>query len=457
VNFNLFLAALDEGPNYHIINSVPDFSMNPFTLNLLMALIAIGILLVVSALISGAEAAFFSLSPAEVNAFRTARSKKSQVISRLLEMPEKLLATILVINNLGNIGIIIISAYLTDSLFDFSHAHVLGFIVQVVVITLVIVFFGEILPKIYAIRYSGKVVRFMAVPLDVCEKIFRPVNFLLINAGSLIQGKFARKGKNISMDDLSDALDLTEHGINEEKKILEGIVKFGNMDVREIMTPRVDVLGISIQSKFKKLIAHIIDSGYSRIPVFNQDLDNIKGILYIKDLLPYLGKPDSFNWQSLMRPPYYVPETKKINDLLKEFQTGKIHMAVVIDEYGGTSGIITLEDIIEEIVGEISDESDNEEIFHIKIDERNFLFEGKVLLNDFFKILNLDEETFDEVKGEAETLAGLILELKGELPRKNEVIPCKGYLFTIKSVDQRRIKQIQVTLREVNSKNEEKK
>jgi gliding motility-associated protein GldE len=249
------------------------------------------------------------------------------------------------------------------------------------------------------------------------------------------------------MDDLSDALDLTEHGINEEKKILEGIVKFGNKAVSEIMTPRVDVIGVALKTRFKKLISLVVDSGYSRIPVYNQDLDNIKGILYIKDLIPFLGKPDSFNWQSLLRPPYYVPETKKINDLLKEFQTTKIHMAVVIDEYGGTSGIITLEDILEEIVGEITDESDNDEVFYVKLDENNYLFEGKVLLNDFFKVFNADEEIFDEVKGEAETLAGLILELKGELPRKNEVIACMGFDFTIKSVDQRRIQQIQVTLK----------
>jgi gliding motility-associated protein GldE len=257
------------------------------------------------------------------------------------------------------------------------------------------------------------------------------------------------------MDDLSTALDLTEQGITEEKKILEGIVKFGNIDVREIMTPRVDILGISIQTPFRKLITHVIESGYSRIPVFLHNLDTIKGILYIKDLLPFLGRPDVFNWQSLMRQPYYVPETKKISDLLKEFQTSKIHMAVVIDEYGGTSGIITLEDILEEIVGEISDESDNEEVFHVRIDENNYLVEGKILLNDFFKVLNIDEETFDEVKGEAETLAGLILELKGELPRKNEVIHCRGFKFTVKSVDQRRIKQIQVTLND-EMKNHEK-
>ena len=441
---------MDEEPN-QILNSVLDFTVNPITLNVFMAIVAIVVLLGLSALVSGAEAAFFSLSPAEVNSIQNSRTRTNQVISHLLAMPEKLLATILVANNFVNVGIIIISAYVTNSLFDFSHAPILGFFIQVVVITFIIVFFGEILPKIYAIRYSQKVVRFMAVPLDFFEKICRPVNFLLINTSSVIQRKFTHQGKNISMDDLSNALDLTEHGITEEKKILEGIVKFGNIDVREIMTPRVDVLGISIQTPFKKLIAHVIDSGYSRIPVFNHDLDNIKGILYIKDLLPFLGKADSFNWQSLMRPPYYVPETKKINDLMKEFQTSKIHMAVVIDEYGGTSGIITLEDILEEIVGDISDESDNDEVFHVRIDENNFLFEGKILLNDFFKVLSIDEDTFDDVKGEAETLAGLILEMKGELPRKNEAIQCKGFIFTIKSVDQRRIGQIHVTLTHENA------
>lgn len=436
-----------EEPYHQAFSAVSGFTMNPFTMDLFIALIAILLLLLLSALISGAEAAFFSLSPAEINSIKSSKSKTDQLIDKLLNRPEKLLATILVTNNLVNIGIIIISAYFSSELFDFSNARVMGFVIEVVVITLIIVSFGEILPKIYAIRYAGKVAQFMAMPLDVAEKICRPVNFLLINLTSRIQQRYSQQGKLISMDDLSDALDLTEHGINEEKKILEGIVKFGNKAVSEIMTPRVDVIGVALKTRFKKLISLVVDSGYSRIPVYNQDLDNIKGILYIKDLIPFLGKPDSFNWQSLLRPPYYVPETKKINDLLKEFQTTKIHMAVVIDEYGGTSGIITLEDILEEIVGEITDESDNDEVFYVKLDENNYLFEGKVLLNDFFKVFNADEEIFDEVKGEAETLAGLILELKGELPRKNEVIACMGFDFTIKSVDQRRIQQIQVTLK----------
>lgn len=419
----------------------------PFTLDLLIALIVLLLLVIFSALVSGAEAAFFSLSPAEMNAIRSSRSKNSRIIEKLLGMPEKLLSTLIVTNNLFNISIIILASFCCRTLFDFSEARIAGFILEVAAITLLIVFFGEILPKIYAIRYSGKVARFMAAPLDWAEKVCRPLNFLLISMTSGIQHRFSQQGKLISMDDLSDALDLTEHDITEEKKILEGIVKFGNIDVREIMTPRVDVIGVSLQTRFKKLIKLVVDSGYSRIPVYSQDLDNIRGILYIKDLLPFLGKPDSFNWQSLMRPPNYVPETKKINDLLKEFQTTKIHMAVVIDEYGGTSGIITLEDILEEIVGEITDESDNEEAFYLKIDENNYLFEGKILLNDFFKVFNLNEDIFDDVKGEAETLAGLILEIKGDLPRKNDVVTCKGYDFTIKGVDQRRIKQIQVTLR----------
>lgn len=446
---------MDEEP-YHQFGTVFDFTVNPFTLDLLIALIAILVLLMLSALVSGAEAAFFSLSPAEMSNIRSSKSRTNQLIERLLNMPEKLLATILVTNNLVNIGIIIIAAYFSNSLFDFSNARITGFIIEVVVITLVIVFFGEILPKIYAIRYSVEVARFMAAPLEMAEKICRPLNTLLITSTARIQHKFSQQGKMISMDDLSDALDLTEQGITEEKKILEGIVKFGNIDVRDIMTPHVDVIGVSIHTRFTRLIKLVVDSGYSRMPVYNQNLDNIKGILYIKDLLPFIGKPDSFKWQSLMRPPYYVPDTKKINDLLREFQTTKIHMAVVIDEYGGTSGIITLEDILEEIVGEITDESDQDEVPYIRIDDANYLFEGKTLLNDFFKALDVDEEDFEAVKGDAETLAGLILELKGELPGKNEVFPFKDFAFTVKSVDQRRIKQIQVTLKD-KTRHEHKK
>ncbi len=443
---------MDEEPYYQVIGSIFDVTVYPFTINLLIAIIVVLLLLILSALVSGAEAAFFSLSPSEINRIKSSKHKSDLIITRLLGIPEKLLATILVTNNMLNIGIIVISAYVSSSLFDFRNSQVLGFIVEVVVITLIIVFFGEILPKIYSIRYSGKVAAFMAIPLEISEKIFRPLNFLLINSTAWIPQRLSHQKKNISIDELSDALDLTKHGISEDQKILEGIVKFGNINASEIMTPRVDIVGTSTQTRFKNLISSIVESGYSRIPVFNSHLDDIKGILYIKDLLPHLDKPDSFNWQSLMRPAYFIPESKMINDLLKEFQTSKIHMAVVIDEYGGTLGIVTLEDILEEIVGEITDESDSDEITHTKIDDRNFLFEGKVLLNDFFKVFNAEEDIFDGIKGEADTLAGLILELKGEMPRKNESFTCKGFTFTVKSVDQRRIKQIQVTLDNKNLK-----
>jgi gliding motility-associated protein GldE len=381
-----------------------------------------------------------------MKSIRGSDSKTHKVMARLLDLPERLLATILVTNNLVNIGIIIISTYFTSTLFDFAQSRVIGFILEVISITALIVFFGEILPKIYAIRNSVRFATSMAVPLDVLEKVLRPVNALLINSTSVINKKLSSHRRNISMDDLSDALDLTKEGIADEKKLLKGIVKFGNIEVKEIMTSRVDVLGIHIKMKYRNLIELVVESGYSRIPVYVQDLDNIKGILYIKDLLPHLGKPDSFSWQSLVRPPYYVPEYKKISELLKEFQTSKIHLAVVVDEYGGTSGIITLEDILEEIVGEITDETDEDQLHFVKLDDENYLFEAKILLHDFCKILNVEVDTFDKVKGDAETLAGLILELKNELPRKNEVFACKDFLFTIKSVDQRRIKQVQVTI-----------
>jgi putative hemolysin len=418
----------------------------PFNIQVLIAIVVVLFLLVSSALISGAETAFFSLTPAELESLRSSKSKSSHLAIKLLDIPDHLLATILVANNFINVAIVIISAFITATLFDFSSSPVLGFVVQVIVITSLIVFIGEILPKVYANRHAIKFAKFMAVPLDIGTKIFQPINFLLIRSTSLVNKRFSQRRKNLSLDELSDALDLTEKSINEDKTILKGIVKFGNIDVREIMTSRVDVIGANIKTTFRKLIALVVESGYSRIPVFAGNLDNIKGILYIKDLLPHLEKPASFRWQPLIRPSYYVPETKKISDLLREFQTNKIHMAMVIDEYGGTSGIITLEDILEEIVGEITDESDEEKASYLKIDDQNYLFEGKILLNDFYKIMNENENLFDNVKGDAETLAGLVLELKGEIPRKNEIIACKHYTFSIKSVDKRRIKQIQVTL-----------
>jgi gliding motility-associated protein GldE len=370
-------------------------------------------------------------------------------------MPEKLLSTILVANNSINIAIVILAAFLSNKAFDFGENPVLGFIIEVVVITFLLLFFGEIMPKVYATKNHVAVALFMSHPLLVIEKVFRPVTSVLILSSSFVKKRTGSRQTNISMDDLSDALELTSDDFPEDEKILKGIVKFGNINVSAIMCPRVDVTAVDVRAGFSRIIPKIIDSGFSRIPVFSGSFDNVKGILYAKDVLPYTNNPDSFKWQALMRPPYFVPETKKINELLKEFQVKKMHMAIVIDEYGGTSGIITLEDILEEIVGEITDESDDDQIMFRQIDEKTFIFEGKVLLNDFCKILDVEGDPFEDVRGESETLAGLILELTGEIPQKDQVIEQANYKFQIESADKRRIKEIRVTINNKNADNNE--
>jgi len=360
-------------------------------------------------------------------------------------MPEELLATILIANNFVNIAIVILSTYITSSLFDFSQAPAIGFIVQVIVVTFLLLLFGEIIPKVYASQFALRFSRYMALPLTFLEKVFRPLGTILIKSTSVVNKRISKK-QNISMDDLSHALELTADEITEEMEILEGIVKFGNINVEEIMKARVDIIAVDIHTSFSKLKSVIIESGFSRIPVYDGAFDNIRGILYVKDLLPHHHKPNTFRWQSLIRPPYFVPETKKISDLLEEFQTKKNHMAIVVDEYGGTSGLISLEDILEEIVGDITDEHDDQQDFYSIEDDGSYLFEGKTLLNDFFKLIDIDDDVFDEVKGDADTLAGLILEMKGEIPHKKEVFEYHGYEFVIEAVDNRRIKKIRFKL-----------
>jgi len=373
-------------------------------------------------------------------------SKRSRMILRLLEAPERLLATILITNNFINIGIVILSAFVMNSLVHITDSPVLEFIIKVIIITFILLLFGEILPKLYANQFSTSFALFMIYPVKGFEKLFYPIASFLIFSTSIVKRRLSGKRQNISMDDLSEALELAADDIADEKNILESIVKFGNINVREIMTPRIDIATIDIQTKLQELIPMLVELGYSRIPVYSENIDNIKGILYIKDLLPHFQKSNRFNWQTLIRPPYYVPDNKKIDDLLREFQTKKIHMAIVVDEYGGTSGIITLEDIIEEIVGEIVDESDEDETIHEQLDERTWLFDGKVLLNDFLKIINKPTDMFDQIKGEADTLAGLILEQKGVMPSYGEKIVIKDLTFTIESIDKRRIKQIKVKI-----------
>lgn len=420
--------------------------VNTPDLGIIIGFLVIIILLIGSGLMSATEVAFFSFRPDDLEVFKSNKDNKSKVILKLYGNPEKLLSTVLVANNTINIAIVLLAAFLSAKIFDFSAEPVLGFIINVVVITFLLLFFGEVLPKVYASRNHITIAYLMALPLTFLEKLFKPLTSLLIMSSSLVRRNSNPRRSNISMDDLSDALDLASDDFNEDEKILKGIVNFGNINVSAIMCPRIDVTAIDIKSGFDKVISLIISSGFSRIPVFANSFDTVKGILYAKDVLPYMDNPVNFKWQSLLRPPYFVPETKKINELLKEFQTKKNHMAVVIDEYGGTSGIITLEDILEEIVGEITDEGDEDSLLFRKIDDNTYLFEAKILLNDFCKILDIDEEVFDDVRGDAETLAGLILEMTGEIPKKDQVLTFRNFIFKIESADKRRIKEISLEI-----------
>lgn len=395
---------------------------------------------------SGTGTACFSINSADRQ--KLAGSKTGRRALKNLEDPEELLATILVANSFINITIIILTAVAALGMFDFSGSPFWAFTGLAVSGTVILLLFGEILPKVFATRFPLFFVRSTAFPLAVIEKTVRPLNRILASPASMINKRLHKQHKNISIDDISQALELTsEKGISEEKEILEGIVKFGNKSVVEIMCPRVDVVALDMKTSFAGVLEVINTSGYSRMPVYAESFDNVRGILYIKDLLPHTGKAGNFNWQSLIRPPFFVPETKKISSLLEDFQKNKVHMAVVVDEYGGSSGIVTLEDVLEEIVGDISDEFDEEETFYTKLSDKKFLFDGKTLLVDFYKITGCDEALFDEVKGDADTLAGLILELKGEIPPVNEKIDCKNFRFSIEAVTNRRIKQIKVEIK----------
>lgn len=414
----------------------------PLTSGAIIGMVVVAFLLACSAMISGSEVAYFSLGPSHINELKEQPTKKEIMVLFLLDKPERLLASILITNNFINVGIVIIASFVTSSIFNFSHTPLLGFVIQVLMITFLLLLFGEIMPKVYANRFAPQFARRMAVPLFILDRLFQPLIFILIRSTRLVNRRLTRKGQNISMDDLSEALDLATDVVEKEKEMLEGIVRFSNLEVCEIMKPRTDVVAVDMEAELSTLIAVIIDSGYSRIPVYKETFDHLKGILYVKDLLPHIRQLDKFNWQKLIREPFFVPETKKINDLLKEFQDKKIHLAIVVDEYGGTEGIVTMEDILEEVVGEITDESDGAEEFYRKIDPHTFIFDGKTLLNDFYKVTELDDELFDEVKGDAETVAGLLLELKGGFPRVNDRMTCKGIEFTVVAMDKRRIKEV---------------
>ncbi|HNW97498.1 MAG TPA: gliding motility-associated protein GldE [Bacteroidales bacterium] len=429
--------------------------LKPFSFEIAIEIIAMVLLLFFSALFSGSEIAYFSLKPIHLNELKNKKTRSGKIILKLLENPKRLLATLLIASNFVNIGIVILSSFITTGLFDFGDSLWIAFIIQVVLVTFLILLVGEITPKIYATHYALQVAAFMSRAMVFCIKLFYPVSSLLIRSTSVIDKRITRKN-NITITDLSAALDITtgKDTPDANKKILRGIVKFDIIDVKEVMHSRMDITAVEIKTDYKQLMNIILDSGYSRIPVYKDNLDNITGILHIKDLLPHIEKEADFNWQVLLRPPFFVPESKKIDDLLQEFRQKKNHMAIVIDEYGGTSGMLTMEDIIEEIVGEINDEFDTDEVIFSKLDEKNFVFEGKTLLNDFCRIMNIDTTVFSEKKGESDTLAGLILELEGKIPEKNDKIFYKNFIFTVEAADKRSIKRIKVTLNEKNNSDE---
>jgi gliding motility-associated protein GldE len=416
---------------------------NPFTTETLIGIFVVIILLLTSALISGSEVALFSLEPKEIEELKKSKKPKHHLVLHLLSNPENLLAAVLVGNNFLNIAIVLLTAHITNSLIDFSNVPIFGFIFQTVVITFMILLFGEIIPKVYAAHYPGKIALKIAPFVNVLIKITYPINYILIHSTSFVNKRLSRHKKDLSIEEISKALKLTDRGeLSEDKEILEGIVKFGNKAVSEVMRSRLNVTSIDVRFNFEEVLHVIRESGYSRIPVYKETLDDVRGILYIKDLLAHLDKSVSFRWQPLMRQPFFVPETKKIDDLLEEFQKSKVHMAIVVDEYGGTSGIITLEDILEEIVGEIADEFDEENRFFTKISKNEYLFEGNTLLHDFYKATGFEENIFEEIKGEAETLAGLILEFTKEMPKPHEKLNYKNFTFEVETVDSRRINKI---------------
>lgn len=429
-----------------------DAFVQPFSVSILIALLVMIILLFFSAMISGSEIGFFSLSPQHLSKLEEEKSNSGRLILRLIESPKRLLATILIANNFINVAIVILSSYIVTLWFNLENSIVLAFVIQVIVVTALILLLGEILPKMYASVHPMKFSRIMSRVLNVLIKVFYPFSSILVRSTSFLDRRIAKQSRKISRSELSDAIEITagESTPEEGKKILKGIVKFGDIEVKEIMRSRVDVIALDLEATFAEVLKEIVESGFSRIPIYKESFDDIQGILYVKDLLPHLEQGDSFNWHKLLRDAFFVPENKKINDLLQEFQEKKIHMAIVVDEYGGTSGIITLEDVLEEIVGEITDESDSgtEEFVYKKIDDQNYIFEGKTTINDFCKIIEVDDSIFDEVKGESDSLAGIILELEGMIPEKGKETHFQDYTFTTEDVDLKRIKLIKVNIGE---------
>ncbi len=415
--------------------------------NLVFGFLALFVLLLCSALVSGAEVALFSVSQKDIDDAVLEQPSKGKIISNLLEKPKKLQATLLIANNFINIGVVILFSYVGHNLFSAINSAIFEFILKVIVVTFLILLFGEVLPKVYASKNNIKFAKWVAYPVFILDKLLSPISLPMRKVTIYLHNKLGKQKTNFSVDQLSQALELTdtEETSTEEQKILEGIVSFGNTDAKQVMSPRMDIFALEIEDSFATIYPKIVENGFSRIPVYRDNIDQIEGVLFVKDLLPYISKED-FDWKSLLREPFFVPENKKIDNLLKDFQSMKSHLAIVVDEYGGTSGLVSLEDIIEEIVGDISDEFDGDDTNFSKIDDKNYLFEGKINLKDFYRVINVEEELFEITKGEAETLAGFILEILGNFPKKDQKIAFENCVFTIETVDKKRIKQIKVTI-----------
>lgn len=432
--------------DYFLSELFSDVSLNAISTGPVIALLMAVLLLFASGFVSASEVAFFSLVPADIQNIKEGEHSSDKLINKLLDNSEYLLAAILIANNFVNVAVVMLCSYGINALVQFPPDSMLGFIFQTVILTFLLLLFGEIMPKIYAQRNALKFVRFSAPVLRGVQQFVSPLAHLLVDSTHIINRLLVKKRHDLSVDELSKALELTSDEIPEEKNMLAEIIKFYNTTADEIMTSRLDIEDLNINTSFSEVISQIVKSGYSRIPIFSGSADNIKGVLYIKDLLPYIDKTEGFRWQSLIRPAYFVPETKKIDDLLEEFRTNKIHMAIVVDEYGGTSGLVTLEDILEEIVGEISDEYDDDEELFIKLADGSLIFEAKILLTDFFRITGSEESVFAKLTEDAETLGGLLLEIKGDFPKRKEIITYDKYRFEILEIDNRRILKVKFSL-----------
>lgn len=432
-------------------------TLHPVSAGVIIAAVLAAFLLLLSGFASGSEIAFFSLTPQNLDDLHPEKSTADAQVEMLRGDSERTLATILITNNLVNVTITMLGNYVFGSLVSFN-AEWLEFLCITVILTFLLLLFGEIMPKLYCRQHSLAFCRSAARGILLLRTLFWPLETILMKSGVIAERAVPKEKRQLSVDDLEQALELTDkEDIKDEQSMLQGIIRFGDETAKEVMTSRQDIVDIDIRSGFKEVLQSIVENNYSRIPIYQDNEDNIRGILYIKDLLPYLGKPATFRWQSLIRPPYFVPETKKIDDLLREFQENRVHMAIVVDEFGGTSGLVTLEDILEEIVGEINDEYDEEEKFYSKLNYNTYLFEGKTLLSDFCKILQIDDEEFDDVAGDADTLAGLLLEIKGDFLSMHERIDYKRYTFEVMAVEDRRISQVKVTVHEQKKDIEEKK